>query len=281
MPDHRLPTVEPLPGLDGTVRLSAMRWLLLLDAGVRLTLWCFSVVAATAVMYATGLAPPLQSGLTTLIAWSWFLGGWVVLFNVAYILALVALRALIPTPGEGVFPLKIERALSPQILCSVLIGVITKSRLEAPAPGFLVFHLTSLPPLCWLVERVLGPRSASCQFAEPYILDPHLVEIGSGVVLGFHSVISGHVQVNDKVFYRKVVIEDGAVVGGNAMILAGARIGRGAMIGVGAIVLPDTRVGQGEFWAGIPAKKICDLSRPEAADLQAAACGAVSGSASE
>lgn len=264
------PVLEDLLTSAGNARLSAMRWLLLLDGGVRLTLWCFSAVASTAIIGGLGLIPATRLSLIALVEWSWSLAAWVVLFNVVYLFGLIAMRSLIACPEEGVYPVRMGHGgLNPNILRSVLLGVVTKSRLEAPFPAFLLYHLSNLPPLCWLVERTLGPRSGSCQFADPYVLDPHLIEIGRDVVIGFHAIISAHVQVNDTVIYRKIVIEDGAVIGANAAILAGARIGRGALIGLGALVMPDTQVGAFEFWAGVPAKKIRDLASPEAAEVEA------------
>ena len=148
---------------------------------------------------------------------------------------------------------------SRHVLYSTLLAVLTKARLDPPFPGFLVFHLANLPPFVWLIGRVFGPRSRSCYFTDPRILDPHLVTLGRNVVIGLNTTITAHWQERDAVVFQRTVIEDDVVVGGDVAVVGGVHIGRGAMIGSGAIVLPGTVIGPNEFWAGVPAKKLRDL----------------------
>jgi len=53
---------------------------------------------------------------------------------------------------------------------------------------------------------------------------------------------------------KPVVIEDDVLVGANAVILEGVRVGRGAVVAAGAIVIED--VPENAVVAGIPAKII-------------------------
>jgi len=55
------------------------------------------------------------------------------------------------------------------------------------------------------------------------------------------------------------VIEEGAFVGANAVVLPGLRVGRFAIVGAGAVVTHD--VPEYEIWAGVPAKKIGERER--------------------
>jgi tetrahydrodipicolinate N-acetyltransferase len=53
---------------------------------------------------------------------------------------------------------------------------------------------------------------------------------------------------------KPVVIEDDVLVGANAVVLEGVRVGRGAVVAAGAIVIED--VPENAVVAGIPAKNI-------------------------
>ncbi|MCI0832350.1 MAG: UDP-N-acetylglucosamine diphosphorylase/glucosamine-1-phosphate N-acetyltransferase, partial [Chloroflexi bacterium] len=53
---------------------------------------------------------------------------------------------------------------------------------------------------------------------------------------------------------HRTVIEDGAFIGSDTMLVAPLRIGRGAVTGAGSVVTKD--VAAGEQVAGVPAKRL-------------------------
>ncbi|MFQ5430584.1 MAG: DapH/DapD/GlmU-related protein, partial [Phycisphaerae bacterium] len=114
--------------------------------------------------------------------------------------------------------------------------------------------VANLPPLCWLMNRVFGPRSQSCYVTDPRIIDPHLVTIGRNVIIGFGSMIAGHHQEQDRVVIQPTVIEDDVLIGGYAAI-SGAHIKKGAKVGAGSVVLPGSVIGEYEYWSGNPARR--------------------------
>jgi acetyltransferase-like isoleucine patch superfamily enzyme len=63
--------------------------------------------------------------------------------------------------------------------------------------------------------------------------------------------------VKSKKFLKGVVVEHDAVIGGNATILAGVRIGSYALVGAGSVVVRD--VPTGKVVAGNPAKILKDV----------------------
>jgi acetyltransferase-like isoleucine patch superfamily enzyme len=232
---------------------------LLLDMWVRLILWSTSLAFSTAAFTALGVWPegnPLDNDLGTTIRWAQGIAKWVLLFNVVYLLELLLLRLPIPTPQEGTYSTTKRGLPDRQLIWTTLLGILTKARYQAPFPGFLVFHLANLPPLCWLAGPIFGPKSKSCYATEPEILDPSLVEVGRNVIIGYGTRIVGHMQEADHVTIRRTVIEDDVLIGGEASILAGAHLGKGCVIGSRALVLPGTVVGPYEIWVGAPAKKI-------------------------
>lgn len=77
------------------------------------------------------------------------------------------------------------------------------------------------------------------------------VEIGKRCHVGAGAVLAGVIEPPSA---KPVVVEDDVLIGANAVIVEGVRIGKGAVIGAGSIVLED--VPAGAVAAGNPAKII-------------------------
>lgn len=75
--------------------------------------------------------------------------------------------------------------------------------------------------------------------------------VGKNCHIGAGCVLAGVVEPPSA---KPVVIEDDVLVGANAVVLEGVRIGRGAVVAAGAIVIED--VPENAVVAGIPAKII-------------------------
>jgi serine O-acetyltransferase len=113
----------------------------------------------------------------------------------------------------------------------------------------------------------------------PYLIPPEvqigrgltLKHRGLGVVVNKRTVIGDHVTIYHGVTigrkdalvpaeesdFEQIVIGDHAVLFPGAVVLGGAgvtRIGTGAVIGANAVVLGS--VGDGEIWAGNPARRV-------------------------
>jgi len=73
--------------------------------------------------------------------------------------------------------------------------------------------------------------------------------IGNNVSIGHHALVHG------------CFIEDNVLIGMGAIVMDGVRIGSNSIIGAGAVVLENTIVPAGSIFAGIPAKKVKDISQ--------------------
>jgi len=80
---------------------------------------------------------------------------------------------------------------------------------------------------------------------------PHSVVIGDNVLIGHMAMIHG------------CVIEDGAFIGMQSMVLDGAVIEAGALLAAGSLVSPGKRVTAGQLWAGRPARPIRPLAEKD------------------
>ncbi|MBA4388697.1 MAG: hypothetical protein C0404_12000 [Verrucomicrobia bacterium] len=103
--------------------------------------------------------------------------------------------------------------------------------------------------------RLFGGRIARNARIAGRILDCTLVEIGSGALVGFDSLIMAHYELNGTLCIGRVRLEEGAVVGSRAVVLPGVTVEDGAIVGACALVVANRRVPAGEIWGGVPARK--------------------------
>ena len=109
----------------------------------------------------------------------------------------------------------------------------------------------------WMLRRTGAKvgRNVSMGFeATLDILYPQMVTIGDEAIIGYDTVVLCHGYLQKEYQVGPVAIGARASVGARCTILPGVTIGEGAVIGAGAVVTKD--VPPGEFWAGVPAKRV-------------------------
>lgn len=72
--------------------------------------------------------------------------------------------------------------------------------------------------------------------------------LGNSVSVGHHAIVHG------------CVVEDNVLIGMGAIVMDNAHIGAGSIIAAGAVVLEGTIVPPGSIFAGVPAKKVKEVS---------------------
>lgn len=75
------------------------------------------------------------------------------------------------------------------------------------------------------------------------------VVIGNNVSIGHHALVHG------------CTVEDNVLIGMGAIVMDNVVIGCNSIIAAGAVVLEDTIVPPGSIFAGVPAKKVKDISQ--------------------
>jgi hypothetical protein len=83
------------------------------------------------------------------------------------------------------------------------------------------------------------------------ILDPHLVSIGDGTVVGGDAVISAHIAGGIDVVFRPISIGRDCRIGAHSVICAGVTIGDGATVGIRAFLRKGTVVPPGAHVAAL------------------------------
>ena len=72
--------------------------------------------------------------------------------------------------------------------------------------------------------------------------------IGNNVSIGHNAIIHG------------CTLKDNVLIGMGAIVLDGCVVESNSIVAAGAVVTKGTHIGSGEVWAGVPAKKIKDIS---------------------
>lgn len=73
--------------------------------------------------------------------------------------------------------------------------------------------------------------------------------IGNNVSIGHNAIVHG------------CTVEDNVLIGMGAIVMDNARIGSNTIIAAGAVVLEGTQVEAGSIYAGVPAKKVKNVSQ--------------------
>jgi carbonic anhydrase/acetyltransferase-like protein (isoleucine patch superfamily) len=70
-----------------------------------------------------------------------------------------------------------------------------------------------------------------------------------------HTVLENDVSVGHNAIVHGAHVKKGALIGMGAVVMDHAIIGERSVVAAGAVVLAGTEIGNGELWAGVPAKK--------------------------
>jgi carbonic anhydrase/acetyltransferase-like protein (isoleucine patch superfamily) len=75
------------------------------------------------------------------------------------------------------------------------------------------------------------------------------------------TIIGNNVSIGHNAIVHGCIVHDHVLIGMGAIIMDNAEIGSNSIIAAGAVVLEGTRVPEGSIYAGVPAKKVKDISK--------------------
>jgi|SRR5215217_1275757 len=75
------------------------------------------------------------------------------------------------------------------------------------------------------------------------------------------TVIGNNVSIGHNAIVHGCTVEDNVLIGMGAIVMDNVRIGTGSIIAAGAVVLENTNVPAGSIFAGVPARKVKDISQ--------------------
>lgn len=74
------------------------------------------------------------------------------------------------------------------------------------------------------------------------------------------TIIGNNVSIGHNAIVHGCVIEDNVLVGMGSIVMDNARVGSNSIIAAGAVVLENTVIEPGSIFAGVPAKKVKNVS---------------------
>jgi carbonic anhydrase/acetyltransferase-like protein (isoleucine patch superfamily) len=74
------------------------------------------------------------------------------------------------------------------------------------------------------------------------------------------TIIGNNVSIGHNAIVHGCVIHDNVLIGMGAIVMDNAVVGSNSIIAAGAVVLENTQIEPGSIYAGVPAKKVKDIS---------------------
>ena len=116
-------------------------------------------------------------------------------------------------------------------------------------------------PFLSLFHRMMGMRIGQRVLINTAIIaDSNLIEIGDDTLIGGDAQVVAHAAEGGRLVTAPITIGNRVTVGLMAVVFPGVTIGDDAVIAACAVLPKGTTVGAGEIWAGIPARKIGEVS---------------------
>ncbi|MCX7033272.1 MAG: hypothetical protein NT046_04785 [Arenimonas sp.] len=120
---------------------------------------------------------------------------------------------------------------------------------------FLPF-VTLTPMGSWFLSAMGMTLGQRVFINTEYISDPRLITIGDDAVIGGSVHLFAHFGGGGHLTVAPVVIGARATIGEKATVMGDVHVGEGAVVLPHSVLLPGSRVGAGETWGGIPARRI-------------------------
>lgn len=122
---------------------------------------------------------------------------------------------------------------------------------------FTFLNWIRVTPFLPLYHRLMGMKiGRRVQINTAVVADQNLISIGDDTVIGGDVTLVAHAAERGRLVTAPVRIGKNVTVGIMAVILPGCEIGDGAVIAAGAVLSKGARVGPGEIWAGVPARRV-------------------------
>lgn len=138
-------------------------------------------------------------------------------------------------------------------------------------------HVPQFGPNCFLADTavVIGEvtmgENCTVWFNAVVRGDVHSITIGDntniqdGAVIHCtyqkaKTIIGSNVSIAHNAIVHGCTVEDNVLIGMGAIIMDDAHIGTNSVIAAGAVILPGTKVESGSIYAGVPGRKVKDIT---------------------
>jgi hypothetical protein len=92
------------------------------------------------------------------------------------------------------------------------------------------------------------------------LMDPEMITMGSGTLVGTGAIVSGHQIRRRKILLKKVKIGKNCTIGGYTIVLPGVEIGDNVHVGAVSLVPSNWKLESNTLYSGTPVKKVKELN---------------------
>ena len=170
----------------------------------------------------------------------------------AVLLAAGALAALITVAAKRVLVGRIRPGEHPLWSSFIWRNEVADTFTEFLAAPWFARAAAGTPALVWFL-RAMGARIGRGAWVESYWLpEADLVTLGDGAAVNRGCVVQTHLFHDRVMALDEVVLDDGATLGPNSVVLPAARLGEGTTVGAGSLVMRGEHLPGGTWWLGNP-----------------------------
>jgi acetyltransferase-like isoleucine patch superfamily enzyme len=214
-------------------------------------------VAAVAIGFA--LAPALwffatwQAWVATMQGWP----KWIVLgigFGCAFFIAGFALLLVVPIFNLAL-PTRVKPFKGGYYSAAAIPWYLHNGLFYLVRLTFLPF-VTLTPFGLWFLQAMRMRIGQRVFINSEFISDPQLITLGDDVVIGGSVHLFAHYGGAGHLIVSPIVIGNRVTIGQKATVMGDVQIADNATILPHAVLLPGSRVGSGETWGGVPARRI-------------------------
>ena len=127
-------------------------------------------------------------------------------------------------------------------------------------------------PNCTIVGDVQMGQECSIWFQAIVRGDVHYIKIGNKVNIQDGAIIhctyqkcpttiGNNVSIGHRAIVHGCTIHDNVLIGMGAIVMDNVVVESNSIVGAGSVVTEGTRIESGSVWAGVPARKIKDISQ--------------------
>jgi carbonic anhydrase/acetyltransferase-like protein (isoleucine patch superfamily) len=127
-------------------------------------------------------------------------------------------------------------------------------------------------PNCTIVGDVQMGEECSIWFQAIVRGDVHYIKIGNKVNVQDGAIIhctyqkcpttiGNNVSIGHRAIVHGCTIQDNVLIGMGAIVMDNVVVESNSIVGAGSVVTEGTRIESGSVWAGVPARKIKDISQ--------------------
>jgi carbonic anhydrase/acetyltransferase-like protein (isoleucine patch superfamily) len=129
-----------------------------------------------------------------------------------------------------------------------------------------------IAPNCTIVGDVQMGEDCSVWFQAIVRGDVHFIRIGKKVNIQdgaiIHctyqkspTIIGNNVSIGHRAIVHGCTIQDNVLIGMGAIVMDNVVVESNSIVGAGSVVTEGTKIESGSVWAGVPARKIKDISQ--------------------